>query len=577
MSTLVGGAAPQMPIPRNEEVKAYFYQNAIIGETRRMRQIDRYESFYAGRQYAHQQYDWWGLSADQTETISSEVQVPLGFTQPAMALNVRQKRPTAPYNLAKAVVDRFTGLLFSDARRPDVSIEGDPDTEDFLKAVIEQSRLWPKLREARTVGGSTGSVLVTSHIRNGGFILEVHNPKHLMVVWKDRRTLTPKAVLKLYRYKVEEDVVDTRTGEFKGVREVDYLYRRIITDVDDTVFKDVKLEPGVQLAWDPESVVTHDLGFFPGVWIQNLPVPDSVDGAPDCHGAWQNFDTMDRLLAQMNKAVLLNLDPTLVVSVDPKIVDAQGGLRKGSDTALMVGLGGNANYLEITGSGIEAGMKVYSTLKQNTLDVVRCVLVDPSTISGAAQSAKAIEYIYAPMLEKADDLRSQYGDLGVVPLMRLIEAMARKYDGQSMALPPDPLTNEERVGRFTFALPPKTVVTEDGTRVVQARKLGPGGYIRLKWGPYFSPTETDKQTAIANLIAAKGGGLLDSGTAVAQGAPVFGVQDAVALLKRINDEKEQEQERMMAGYPGFAGEPPMEQVDQQEVEPSPPAGEGGRG
>lgn len=560
MSTLVGGPAPQRPILRSPEVKRYLYENAVIGETRRFRLLNRYEAHYATTQYSHLSLDWWGMSADQMETVSPEISVPYGFTQPAIAVSVRAKRPTAPYNLCKAVVDRFTGLLFSESRKPEVTVEGDPETENFLLAAMEQMRFWPKMRQARTMGGALGSVLVTAHVRAGGWSLEVHNPKHCQIVWKDRRTLTPQAVLILYKYPVEEDEVDEKTGTIKGTRLVEYLYRRIITEDDDTVFKPVKLEPGASMEWVPEDTSAHNLGFFPGVWIQNMPVLEQEDGDPDCHGAWQNFDTIDRLLSQMNKAVLLNLDPTLVMSVDPKTVAAQGGVSKGSDNALMVGQGGSANYLEITGGGVSAGMTVYATLKQNTLDVVRCVLVDPSTVSGAAQSAKAIEYVYAPMLEKADDLRAQYGDLGITPLLLLIEKIARELSGKTFT------TADGRIGRFGFNLPPKR--QPDGS--FKSPTLGPGGYIRVQWGPYFSPTEDDKQKTIANIVAAKSGGLIDQESAVKQGAPVFNLRDVQGTLQKIKDEQSQE----MSYFGGDGGVP--YEAGAVEPTPVPAAGEGGK-
>lgn len=563
MSTLVGGAAPQLPIPRAPEVKAFLYENAIMGETRRFRQLDRYESFYACRQYSHQQYDWWGYPADNMETISPEIQVPLGFTQPAMGLSVRERRPTAPYNLAKAITDRFTGLLFSDTRRPWVAIEGDPESEDFVGAAIEQMRFWPKMREARSMGGAIGSVLMTVHVRFGRFSLEIHNPKHVQMVWKDRRTLTPLAALIIYRTYREEDIIDERTGAIKGTKLVEYLYRRIITEDDDTVYVPVKLEPGAQLDWIVESEAQHGLGFFPGVWIQNLPVLESEDGDPDCHGSWQNFDTIDRLLSQMNKAALLNLDPTLKLKLDPKEVAAMGGVRKGSDNALYVGSQGDAGYVEITGSGIDAGMKIYGQIKQNTLDVCRCVLVDPKDISGAAQSAKAIEYIYAPMLEKADDLRAQYGDLGVLPLVKIIERIARALLDTAVELP------DGTKGRIGFDLPPRQL--PDGTMV--PRILGKGGYISIKWGPYFAPTEMDKQLAVGNIVAALTGGLIDQETAVRQAAPLFGIKDPTATLAKVRDEQSAQLLKAMAGLDG--GLSPDDNTGVEE-EQDPAAGEGGK-
>jgi hypothetical protein len=552
MSTLVGGPAPQRPIPRSPEVKQFLYDNAAIGDTRRARQIDRYLAHYHCNQYAHQMHDWWGLSADQMETISPEVQVPFGFTQPALALNVRQRRPTVPFNLCKAVVDRFTGLLLSDSRRPDVVWEGDAETDDFMHAVMDQMRFWPKMREARTMGGAAGSVLMTTHLRDGQFGLEIHNPRHLQIVWKDRRLLLPAAVLIMYKHVVEEEAINARTGQSEGMRNVEYLYRRIITEDDDTVFLPLRIEPGtnVEITWEVESEVAHNMGFFPGVWVQNLSVLEREDGDPDCSGAWQGFDTIDRLLAQMNKAVLLNLDPTLTLAVDPKVVQAQGGgVRTGSDNALYVGQGGSAHYLEITGSGIEAGNRMFTLVKQNTLDVIRCVLVDPQTISGSAQSAQAMKIVYAPMLEKADDLRAQYGDLCIIPLLKIVERMVRAYTG-------DRIIDGKRV-QYKFRLPPKVVtkpVPEDappGTTpetVLVDHTIGHGGgYIRLKWGPYFAPTETDKLTAVQSLMGARGGSLLDEETAVTQAATLFGVQNTNEVLRKVRAEKEKDAASADAG------------------------------
>lgn len=540
-----------------EKVKEFFRQNAIVGETERYRRLDRYEAFAEGRQYQHQQYDWWGLLADQMETVSPTVQVPMGFTQPAMDLLTRQKRPTAPYHLAKGIRDRFTGLLFSDARRPDVEVEGDAATDDFLHACMEQARFWTRWREARHVGGATGSVLVTLHLRKGRFQLLPHNPKHCQILWSDRRGLEPCAVLIIYKFPKEEFVRDPRTGEMTS-RVVEYLYRRIITEMDDTVYKPVAVGPNADLAWEEEEGghVVHGLGQFPGVWIQNLPRLEEEDGEPDCEGAWQTFDTIDRLISQMNKSLLCNLDPTLKLKLDPKERAAGAGVRKGSDNALDVGANGDATYLEMTGGAIAVAAQLVDRLKQNVLDVTRCVLVDPEKVSGAAQSAKSIEYVYAPMLEKADELRSQWGDQGVIPILRLMDTMARKFHGQATTTP------DGRKGIVKLLLPPKA----DGSE----RKLGPGGWIRIKWGPYFTPTDADKQRQIQNIVAASTGNLIDGETAVSQAAPIFGVQDPKAMFEKIQEAAAAQMEGMWGGAYGEQPETPAA------AEGQPPAGEGGK-
>lgn len=553
MSTPGQTANLQVRVPVAADIKTYFFANAVVGETQRFRQINRYEAFLNCMQYAHQIYDWWGQNADIAETVSPNVQVPMGWTQPALNLLARQKRPTAPYHLCKAIVDRFTGLLFSEARKPDVEVEGDPDTDDFLHACMEQMRFWARWREARTIGGGCGSVLVTLHLKRGRFVMQAHNPKHVQILWKDRRALEPLAALIIYRYPKEEFATDPKTGEVT-TRVVEYLYRRIITDQDDTVYKPVKLEPSANLQWEEESTAKHGLGLFPGVWIQNKPVIEQEDGDPDCQGAWQSFDTIDRLLAQMNKALLLNLDPTLVLKLDPKELLAQGGsVRKGSDNALYVGSQGNANYLEMMASGVEAGHKLIDRLKQNILDVTRCVLADPEKLSGAAQSAKAMEYLYAPMLEQADEFRSQWGDCGVIPILRLAEMMARKFHGVEV----------EQGGKqvvLELDLPKRA----DGS----TRVLGPGGWIRLKWGAYFAPTENDKQTQVTTIMTAKTAELIDAETASNQAAAIFGVQDPKAMLAKIEEQR-------ASGMDDFNMELPPSVADKNEP-PGPPAGQGGK-
>jgi hypothetical protein len=562
--TLTGGPAPQMAIPRNDEVKQWFYNNAITGETERFRRLDRYEAVFRTTHYHHLTQDWWGMSADTMETISPSVQVPAGFEQPAINMSVRMKRPTAPINLGMAIVKRFTGLLFSQTRRPQVEVEGDEDTQDYLQACMQQMRFFAKMTVARNMGGGSGSVLVTCHLKAGKFALEVHNPKHCQILWKDRSTLTPLAVLKLYRYPVEEPEMDDK-GNFRGMRTVEYLYRRLITESDDTVFKPVKLVPGAKTDWEVESEAIHDLGFFPGVWVQNSEVLDSEDGDPDCHGVWQIFDTIDRLNAQANKGVLNCCDPTPVIRTDPKEVAQMGGsLRKGSENALYVGSAGGATYMEISGAGIAAAAALVERMTSAALKVVRCVMLDPEQMSGAAQSAKAMEFLYAPMLEAADDLRAQYGDLLIVQLLEMVEKIARAFEGKPTKTV-DPKTGEMVDAVFSLNLPAKP----DGT----PRKLGKGGHIKITWGPYFAPTETDRQIEINNLVVAKTGGIIDEETAVNKGAHMFGVKDAKGMLAKVQSEAKASMD--MGGYGQTFGTPKPK--SQPVKEPAmPQAGNGGK-
>lgn len=574
MSTTRRGAPATTSFrPTDAQVVQFLQANAVFGETLRFRQLDRYEAHYKCEQYAHQKYDWWGRVADLMETVSPDAVAQTAELAPAEGLALRAKRPTAPRNLCKTIVKRFTGMLFSEQRKPRVIVEGDPDTEAMLEAIREDARFWSVMRAARNKAGSMGAVGITVHVRDGRFSFEVHNPKHITVVWKDRRTLSPAGFLKMYKYPVEEDVKDEKTGEVVGTRQVDYLYRRIITEEVDVVYQPARMDdPDSVASWEPDPAlsVDHALGFFPGVWIQNSAESDDLDGDPDCDGAWQGLDTIDRLLSQMNKGVILNLDPTPVIKHDPKATNAAGGLRKGSENAIYPGVDGDAKYMEMSGQAIEVALKLLAELKQGVLDVTQCVLLDPEKISGAAQSAKAIEYLFQPMIEAADDLRALYGE-AVVRLMRITEKIVRAF------ATPIPLP-DGKVGVFRFDLPPRRIGGGDGKLgAVEDHALGRGGYVKLEWGQYFMPTADDEGKEIRNAVEAHTGGLVDRPAAIRKVADTFKVQDVEAMARRVEAEMEEMDARALGAAGageggGFDGGVPDDAGEAR----GPAAGQGGR-
>jgi hypothetical protein len=547
-------------------------QAATLGDTPRYEQLDRYEAHLHGFQYQHQRLDWWGRNADAYETVHREAVFPRGF-EPAggpagQPLTVRDKRPTAPANHAMVIVKEYTGMLVSEGHLPQVRVDGDPDTEAFLEAVREAAKFWPAMAMARDLGGGVGAACVTVHVRDGKWAYEVHNVKHLTPLWRDRRTWTPRAVLKVRKYPRWVDDRDEKTGRLVGVKQVIYVERRIITEEQDIVFQDIPLD-AEEVTWElaPGQSVRHGLGRFPGVWVQNEADAEDMDGVPDCDGAWQLCDAYDRLLSQVNKGALNNVDPTPVLGLDPKEVSAQAGVRLGSDEAIQVGKSGFAEFLEMSGSAIEAAMRVLELYERKIGAITGYVSFDPQKVSGSAQSAKAIEYIKMSEIVRAAKKRGQYGP-AIIELMRVTEEIARKFQPVSLA--------DGRVGVFVWDLPPrKRSVERDGRKVdvVEDHQLGPGGYISLTWGPWFAATENDRQMVIANSTAANASGMVDRVTAAKPLAELYGVQDVEGMVARAQEEQAQIAERALAGADGGVPAPPVEDAGEA---PGPAAGAGGR-
>lgn len=568
---LVNHNAPYAVSMDSTAVLRYLQQYAALGANPRKGTLDRLDQQWRGQQYNHQKIDWWGRNADNYETLAPLENVPPGFEIPANAnILSRDKRPTAPANSSKFVIRRYTRLLFSRSRKPSITVAGDPDSDAFLEAVFKKARFWNVMKMARNKGGAMGSVAVTVHLREGSFVYEVHNPKQLQVVWKDRRTWEPLGFLKMFVYTQLEPSYG-KDGKFEGMVEVSYVYRRIMTADHDVVYKPVPWVPGQPMAWDVETSlsVQHNLGFFPGAWIQNHPEDEEQDGSPDCDGAFPSFDAIDRLNSQSNKALLQNQDPTLILKYDTKEIGG-GTVSTGSDGALSVGPSGDAKFLEISAQGVEASRKFVADLRRQWQEVTGMVPLDPEKMAGSAQSALAMELLMQPTIEVADDLREQYGT-AIRQLCDLTLKMARKFTTARVAMPGG------RVGVYQFDLPPALVEETDpatGAKrsTLRPQPLGPGGPIEIEWGPYFEDTESDKSSKIANAVAAYAGGGIDEEAKIKAICSVFGLEATQPLIERI---KQESAERAAAERAAMSfGEVPFNRpVDDTQAPPAtPPVG-----
>lgn len=499
---------------------------ARLGMTPRQQELNRLWSWYRCDHYGARKFDWDGQQhADplEHEAIASAGFIPPGYYDAGAQFPLKFRRPTAPYNLVKVIVDRFTATLFSERRHPVLRMEGDSDTEDYIHALAESSRLWPTMMLARTYGGASGSVAVGFQFVGGKPVVEVHDPRWLFPQFKDRIALKLASLEKRYIFPVEAR--DPETGAWG---EVWYWYRRIIDEQSDVVFKPVPVGDGEEPIWEEDVRVDHNLGFCPVVWVQNLPVLDDIDGDPDCVGIYDLVESIDALLAQANIGTVKNCDPTTKIITDADI----GEIRKGSGHAIKLPIGSDAGYMEITGSGPEAARKMAEELRRYALEVAQCVLEHPEM---ERRTATEIERVYSTMIAKADILREQYGQRCVIPLVEMMVEAARKLSTSVMG--------SDGIERSSVDLPPR--FRPDSAEKV-ARVLGPGGLLKIQWPGYFEPTLSDVDLATRSAIAAKAGGLIDAEHASKFVAGYYRIEDVPAMLKQIESEENVQQEKVAA-------------------------------
>lgn len=526
----------------------YFDSSSVsarsILESARYAELDRKQSFYECTQHDTKAYDFEGRVLSQAGGYSA--------TQPLLSnavapfyVPLSQRRPSSPYRLARAIVHAFTDMVFGQQRFPSVTVQDDVETQAFLNAIIKASKLPAKMLRARNIGGACGSVGISWCFVDGMPRIEVHNPKRCWVhAWKDREQLIPSHVTEVFL--LEKDVFDPATRAY--VRQWVWC-RRDWTEQADLVYQEVPFERKAEPTWviDAERSVPHGEGSCHFVWVQNT-VSDEVDGDPDYHGQYEMFDAVDLTFSTITRGTTLNLDPTLILRMDPEMI-ARSGVRKGSDNALTVGETGDAHYMEMSGSGINAGIAVLKEQRKLTLEAVQCVIPEPEQIAAAGTSSVALKMAYAPMLARCDEFRETYGD-GVLRLLKAMLDAARRYTDASLAqgvLPRFDLPHRQETRPVLDAVGEPTGELET---VYLPQTPGAGKDIELVWGPYFTLTEQDKQASVSTMQTANGmRPLISQQSAVEAFAALLG-KDPSQEWNRLQDEAAKASNAVSSGLLG---------------------------
>lgn len=540
-------------------------------------ELEAKEATYLCTRHDRKMYDFDGrvISPRSVQPLISSEKSPI-------YIPLNQRRPSAPIRLGKTIVDAYTSLIFGENRYPAIKVEGDDNAQDFAQTCSRVGGLPMAMIRARSLGGAMGTVGISWCFHDGVPRFEVHNAKNLYVhSWIDRVMLLPRHVTEVYLfYRVVWDG--------KGFNKKQFWFRRDWTPDADFVFRDVPYERDRDPFWeiDEEKSSRHGESVVHFEWVQNLPT-DEIDGAADYDGLYDQLDQLDVLSSVVTRGAIINLDPTLLLKMDPDQIN-RTGVRKGSDNALIVGESGDASYMELTGNSIEAGIKLMSEIRRSILETAQCVVADPNEVAAQGTSSVALKMMYAPMLARGDVLREQYA----TPVRRMLQRMTEVARAR-LAEPieaVDPQTNETAPAKFTIALPPKIVEAEEpelepvidpmtgqqamdpmtgqptmqptGAMLIMmqpvARDPGVGGEVTVVWPPYFPPTFDDQSKLVGAMQIATGGkAFVSTETATDVVSMSLGI-DPAEERRRLQAEAEKGQSTTAGMFPGIGGqvEPP---------------------
>lgn len=335
---------------------------------------------------------------------------------------LRQRRPSVRYPLCRTVVEDSVSLLFSEGHFPTIHCN-DPEIRNALASVIRETRLTQTMTEA-AIRGSVGSVALLLRVLQGRIFIDVLDTMYLIPTWNLQ---VPDRLAKVVeQYKVSGSVLASNGYDIDDV-EATYWFMRQWDAQSETWFMPRQTSLGAPDLIDEARSIDHNLGCVPIVWIKNLPgrssTGDPCDGASTFAAAIHSQVEIDYQLSQVGRGLKYSSDPTLLLK-DPALPD--GEFVKGAGNALIVSEKGDARLLEIGGTASSAVIEYVRTLREFALESIHGNRASPERLM-AAQSGRALELLNQGLISLADNLRTSYGESGLLELARLILRASQNY------------------------------------------------------------------------------------------------------------------------------------------------------
>jgi hypothetical protein len=408
-------------------------------------------------------------------------------TEAGEYIPLRQRRPSVRYPLCRIVVEDSVSLLFSEGHFPTID-STDPILRTTFANIAKETRLNLTMTQA-AMNGASGSVALLLRVLKGRIFIDVLNTMYLTPIWDP---MAPDTLARVdERYKVSGANL-LRNGYTIADPDEQYWFVRSWDRESETWFEPTPVGKQVLPIIDTVRSVSHKLGTVPIVWVKNLPgsptTGDSNDGACSFAAAMHTQVEIDYQLSQVGRGLKYSSDPTLLLK-DPSLPD--GELIRGAGNALIVSEKGDARLLEIGGTASAAVIEYVRTLRELALESIHGNRASPERIT-AAQSGRALELLNQGLIWLADNLRTSYGETGLLQLARLIVRASQRYTLVVLGEPIEP--------------------------------MDPTATLSLKWPRWYPLTADDRQKDVQSLTALVTAGCISRETALKAIAACYDIE-----------------------------------------------------
>lgn len=406
---------------------------------------------------------------------------------------LHKKKPKIIFPFAKNLSSRVAAKIVGASVFPELSIKDDEMSNEFLKAVIRESKLRGSLMEPMKKLLNSGSIFIKFKIDNGVIKIESYDSKYCYPEFDSTGQLERVVYKYIYDDPKETKADGTPVRRWKKLefnREAEILFDNPEYDPysdDEPQFEEVER-------------VDHNLGFVQGEWFST--VKDSTDGYGLCEDILQFIDELCYSISQSSRSVAYNQDPQLTFKgMDEDFIS---NLIRSVTKSWNLGREGEAKYLESGMGGVQEAGNLRDKVKGHVADMARVALLDPEKMVGSAQSARAMEVLQGPFVDLVDEIRTIIEDH--------IKALVLKISAACLIAP--------RMGMpAPFEMPAGYVPASMN--------------IELTWPPIFKLTLEDMQKKIGLAVSASTANIISRKTATNYVKDIFGIIDIEAEAAEI--------------------------------------------
>lgn len=490
-----------------------------------------------------------------------------GTSATAKMIPLIQRRPSAPYNFIQMFAKESARKLFSGRHFPLVRSEN-LVLDALLPKVISQSNLPLKMTQAAYFG-SVGAVAVTVRVAEDGAIkIEVWRADWCSPVFDPYGRLKKLRIHYLAR---GSDILESLKMSldpegaplYELVRE-----RGILIESSDTYWTvfDISDEetlyynPILQDDWNPVAPalelvplysIEHPGAIFPAVWITNMGSINGSEGECSWENASEIYIEIAYTLSQIGRAVRYNAAPQLVIKGSMNEDEGEDSLVRSPVTTIYVAAGeksadglsqegGDAKLLEMTGHGISVGLDYIDKLRKWALETISAGRKDLEQMHGP-MSGRAMEMIDQEALDVIYEMRTAYGDNGLLPILQIILRFYQLFgladfsveDLNQLLLdwPKPYLATAGEAAQLGQAI---MAFLETGVMTPEEAKNYLCGYLDLS--SMLSNGLVKDFAASGEVGTGQAGGLEDEGSADDRSSMQTGPDEAYAAQKLVNDE-----------------------------------------